>query len=155
MGTDRFPGRRFHTALNGRVSWYCVPEHSAAAGAVGAPPPPALRTAAESVIKWWDAAPPTFPEGEYVGPAIEGLRAAIEAGATKENPDGSTEATERPDLRAALDAAEDGTVPVGARLSALRAAVRAALTGASPSPSRHAAWCSLPVDHAGLCEGDQ
>lgn len=22
----RFPGRRFHTALGGRVSWYCVPE---------------------------------------------------------------------------------------------------------------------------------
>jgi len=38
-----------------------------------------LRRAAENVIKWWDTAPPAFPEGEYVGPAIEGLRAALAA----------------------------------------------------------------------------
>lgn len=38
-----------------------------------------LRRAAENVIRWWDAAPPTFPEGEHVGPAIEGLRSALRA----------------------------------------------------------------------------
>jgi len=36
--SDRTHGRRFHTALDGRVSWYCVPERASAAP----PEPPCL-----------------------------------------------------------------------------------------------------------------
>jgi hypothetical protein len=34
----RFPGRRFHTALGGRVSWYCIPEARATPPSLDARP---------------------------------------------------------------------------------------------------------------------
>ena len=49
MNDTRFPGPRFHTAMNGRVAWYCIPQDVAKRQDVEL----AVNEAAHHVIERW------------------------------------------------------------------------------------------------------